>query len=125
MSSPSSLMDTKHPRIFSPEEQEQKKLFYEKMSPRRRKFIDKVGFENWDPFEAPKDPMDIRVDSTNRTIQQLIEDFLQSSYAENSTDEYRQGALESAFGLVNQAEKQRGIFDFCLWYHDLLQKREQ
>ncbi|MFR0874663.1 MAG: hypothetical protein ACLSHC_08670 [Bilophila wadsworthia] len=45
------------------EEQEQlKREIYERMNPRRRKFIDRIGYDEWDPFQKPNDPMDIRVD---------------------------------------------------------------
>ena len=35
---------------------------------------------------------------------------------------YGKGAMECALGVVNKDEKYQGIFDFCLWYHDLLKK---
>lgn len=114
--------EAKEPRRFTPEEEEQKRLFYDKMAPRRRKFIDRIGFDNWDPFEAPKEPMDIRVDNTGRTIQQLVNEFLKSPLAEQKEGEFARGALECAFGLVNKEEKWRGTFAFSLWYHQLLEK---
>ena len=113
------------PRLFSPEEEEQKRLYYEKMSPRRRRFIDRIGFANWDPFEAPKEPMDIRVDNTGRTIQQLVNEFLRSPLAEQQKGEFARGALECAFGLVNNEEKHRGAFAFSVWYHQLLEKEKE
>ena len=55
------------------EEQEQlKREIYERMNPRRRKFIDRIGYDEWDPFQKPNDPMDIRVDPSKRTTQQLF-----------------------------------------------------
>lgn len=125
MTRPSSLT---HPgkggRAFTPEEEEQKRLFYERMSPRRRKFIDKIGYDVWDPFEGPKEPMDIRVDTTKRTTQQLVREFLQSLGDDPHSNEYARGALECALGLVGREEKYQGIFDFCIWYHDLLKKEQ-
>jgi len=116
------LQNPPQARIFSQEEEEQKRLFYEKMSPRRRKFIDRIGFENWDPFEPPKEPMDIRVDTTRRTIQQLVNEFLRSPAAECGEGEYARGVLECAFGIVNSEPKWQGTFDFCIWYNELLKK---
>lgn len=122
MNNPSSLMDNPIPRSFTVDEQEQKRIFYERMSPRRRKFIDRIGFENWDPFEPPKEPMDMKVDVTQHTISQLVNTFLASAQAETRYGEYARGAMECAYGLVNKDDKYRGVFDFCLWYHDFLQK---
>lgn len=34
------------------EEQEKlKREIYERMNPRRRKFIDRIGYDEWDPFQ--------------------------------------------------------------------------
>lgn len=125
MKLPSVLSDeSKGPRQFTDHEIEQKRIFYEKMSPRRRKFIDRIGYDNWDPFEGPKEPMDIRVDTTGRTIQQLVKDFLNSPLADVKDGEFARGAMECAFGLVNKEEKYRGTFAFCLWYNQILKENE-
>ena len=73
MSKPSDLLNRREERLFSEDEQTQKRLFYERMSPRRRRFVDRIGYDNWDPFEAPKEPMDIRKDVSQRTAQQLVQ----------------------------------------------------
>lgn len=123
MSKPSELIaNARGVRVFTEEELEQKRLFYEKMSPRRRRFVDRIGFDVWDPFEAPKEPMDIRTDVSQRTVQQLVQEFLRSVSQELHGGEYARGATECALGLVAQQEKYRGALDFCVWYHALLQK---
>jgi hypothetical protein len=122
MSKPSDLLNPPTERSFSADEEEQKRLFYERMSPRRRRFVDRIGFENWDPFEAPKDPMDIRTDVSQRTVQQLLREFLRSVSQESHDGEYARGAMECALGIVAKEEKYRGVLDFCVWYHELLQK---
>jgi len=123
MKKPSELLLTPPgERAFTREEDEQKRLYYERMSPRRRRFVDRIGFENWDPFEAPKEPMDIRTDATQRTVQDLVRDFLQSVSLDMRGGEYARGATECAMGLVARQEKYLGILDFCVWYHETLQK---
>lgn len=122
MSRPSDYLNPEKTREFTPEEEEQKRLFYERMSPRRRRFVDRMGFENWDPFEAPKEPMDIRTDVSQRTAQQLVQEFLRSVSQELHGGEYARGATDCALGLVARQEKFQGILDFCVWYHELLQK---
>ena len=68
---------------FSPEEAEKRKrAVFDSMSPRRQKHILKKGYEQWDPFEEPKDPIDIRKDKSRRTTQQLVREFIQSQSAE-------------------------------------------
>ena len=103
-------------RAFTPEEEEQKRHIYEKMSLRRRRFIDRIGFAQWDPFQLPKDPLDIRRDVTQRTVRELVRDFLQAAPRQDQDNDYARGVLECAMGIVNKDDRIRGIYDFCLWY---------
>lgn len=108
-------------RKLTADEEVQKKAIWDAMSPRRRKFIERIGYDNWDPFQKPNDPMELRQDVTKRTTQQLVREFLQqSNVGKNYTNDYGRGALECALGIINQDEKYRGIFDFCIWYYKLL-----
>ncbi len=122
---PSDLLNPSTERVFSKEEEEQKRLFYERMSPRRRRFVDRLGFDQWDPFEAPKEPMDIRTDISERTVGQLVQEFLRAVSQELHGGEYARGATECALGIVARQEKYQGILDFCVWYHELLQKEQR
>lgn len=36
--------------------------------------------------------------------------------------DYAKGATECALGVINKDEKYLGIFEFCLWYNELLKK---
>ena len=106
--------------------EDQKRLMYERLSPRRRVFVDRIGYAAWDPFQPPKDPLDLRRDATERTAAELIRDFLRSRDpfgAEREVDgSYLRGVRECALGLVNQDDRFRGIYEFCLWYEG--QRRE-
>ena len=111
------------PQVLTEEQEQLKRDIYEKMNPRRRKFVDRIGYENWDPFQKPNDPLDIRQDVTQRTTQQLVREFLQlAAQKGHYGNDYGRGALECALGVVNKDEKYMGIFDFCLWYYELLKK---
>jgi len=108
---------------FSAEEAEaRKRAVLESMSPRRRRHILKKGYQNWDPFQEPKDPIDIRKDKSRRTTQTLVREFLQAHVGEKYSDAYQQGALEMALGLINADERFRGMYDFSCWYRELLQR---
>lgn len=111
------------PQTLTDEQEMLKREIYEKMNPRRRKFVDRIGYEEWDPFQKPNDPLDIRLDATKRTTQQLVREFLQLAAQKGQYgNDYGRGALECALGVVNKDEKYMGIFDFCLWYYELLKK---
>ncbi|MGD8257076.1 MAG: hypothetical protein PVG70_14675 [Desulfobacterales bacterium] len=109
---------------FSQEETEQrKKAVFDSMSSRRQKHIlKKVGYDKWDPFEEPKDPIDIRKDKSRRTTQQLVREFLQSRSAEEYSNSYGRGALEMALGIINNEDRFNGMYDFAIWHRDLLKK---
>jgi hypothetical protein len=116
------------PREPDAEQEALKRAVYEKMSPGRRKFIDRIGYENWDPFQKPKDPLDMRLDATRRTTARLVREFLQQAEEKDGRigdNEYRRGVLECALGIVNRDEKYLGVFDFCVWYHALLKEEGQ
>ena len=105
------------------EEEKRKKAIFESMSPRRQKHILKKGYASWNPFQEPKDPIDIRKDKTKRTTQMLVRDFLQSRPHETYSNEYGRGVFDICLGIINDDERYRGMFEFSVWYQELL-KRE-
>ncbi|MEW5908213.1 MAG: hypothetical protein AB1659_00275 [Thermodesulfobacteriota bacterium] len=100
-----------------------KKSIFDSMALRRQQHILKKGYETWDPFEEPKDPIDIRKDRTRRTTVMLVREFLQSRASSQYSNEYGRGVLEIALGLINQEDRFRGMYEFSCWYQELL-KRE-
>jgi hypothetical protein len=102
---------------------DKKKAIFDAMSPRRQKhIINKVGYDNWDPFEKPKDPIDIRTDKSKRTAQMLVKEFLQSRAPEKYSSSYGRGVLEMAIGIVNDDDRYVAMYEFALWYKRLLAK---
>ena len=95
-----------------------KRAIYDRVSPRRRKYIDKIGYDKWDPFMEPKDPIDIRRDVTQRTTQQLVREFLQNCAPTEYSNAYGRGVLEIALGIVNQDDRFLGMYEFACWYHE-------
>lgn len=103
-------------------DEQKKKAVFEAMSPRRQKFIrDKVGYEKWNPFEKPKDPIDIRRDKSRRTSQMLVREFLQSRPMEGYSNSYGRGVLEMAIGIINDDDRFIGMYEFALWHKKLLE----
>jgi hypothetical protein len=108
---------------FSAEDAEKrKKAVFNSMSSRRQKHILKKGYDKWDPFEEPKDPIDIRKDKTRRTSQMLVREFLQSRSTEEYSNSYGRGVLEMALGIINDDERFIGMYEFACWYRNLLKK---
>ena len=110
-------------QISPKEEEKRKRAIFESMSPRRQKHILKKGYEKWNPFLEPKDPIDIRKDKTKRTTQQLVREFLQTKSSEDYSNAYGGGVFEMCLGIVNDDDKYKGMLEFSIWYQELL-KRE-
>ena len=108
--------------MSSQDAEERKKAVFDSMSPRRQKHILKKGYDKWDPFEEPKDPIDIRRDKTKRTTQMLVREFLQSRDSEGYSNSYGRGVLEMALGIINDDDRFIGMYDFVLWHQELLKK---
>jgi hypothetical protein len=108
---------------FSSQEAEaRKKAVFDSMSSRRQKHILKKGYDKWDPFEEPKDPIDIRKDKTKRTTQMLVREFLQSRGIEGYSNAYGRGVLDMALGIVNDDDRFLGMYEFVCWHQKLLKK---
>lgn len=102
---------------------ERKRAIFDAMSPRRQQSIMKRGYEKWDPFQEPKDPIDIRRDKSRRTTQALVREFLQQRGEAQYSNLYGKAVLEMALGVVNEDDRYRAMYEFSCWYRDLL-KRE-
>lgn len=116
------MTDTINFEDISPDEMEDRKQYmYEKMSKRRRKFVDRMGYENWDPFAAPFDPIDIRTDKTGYTSHQLTRLYIAES-GMHDNQEYIDQINEFNVMMVMNFEKVRPIYEYCIWYEEHLKK---
>jgi hypothetical protein len=106
----------------SQEAEERKKAVFDGMSPRRQKHILKKGYDKWDPFEEPKDPIDIRKDKSKRTTQMLVREFLQSRSSAGYSNAFARGVLEMALGIVNEDDRFVGMYEFVRWHQALLKE---
>lgn len=102
--------------------EEQKRAMYEGLSPRRRRFVDRIGYENWDPYQAPFDPIDIRTDVLGMTTHELLNRYYRS-LPEVPDHDYMQTLSEFMVLLVMNIEKVRPILEFSDWYNARLQER--
>ena len=104
------------------ERERKKKAIFNAMSPKhQQKIVQKVGYENWDPFQEPKYPIDLREQDLEHRAMALSREFLEECAIEQYSDEYIQAVKEISKGLLKDDERYRAIFDFCCWY---LKKRK-
>ena len=106
------------------EQEERKKAVFDGMSARNKKKILDKGYDSWDPFSLPKDPIDIRVDQGRRTAGELARDFLQTRSHEGYSNDYGQGVWEICTGIISGKDRYRAMYEFSCWYQRLLEKGE-
>ncbi len=110
--------------IIKMDNEEMKRAIYDKLSPRRRKFIDKIGYDKWEPFQEPNHPIDIRKDLTKRTAAQLKAEFFQENEKDDlKTTSYGSGVHEMCMGIYSSDDKYKGMLDFCIWYYEKLKEQ--
>lgn len=103
------------------EEERRKREIFESMSPRRQRRILEKGYENWDPFQPPKEPplfseeerkrLRLTAEKFQRFLQQVGPDVLKAG----ASSLYVQAAREMAFGLARGEERFQAMFDYCRW----------
>lgn len=108
---------------FTPEEKAaRKRAVFDAMSPRRQKHILKRGYDQWDPFIEPKDPIEIRRDASRRTASDLYHQFVADRGEGTLSSAYTQGVMEMTVGLINADDRFIAMYDFAGWYRDLLRR---
>lgn len=114
------LVKGNHMKNLSHPETDRKKAIFDAMSSRRQRHILKRGYDKWEPFQEPKDPIDIRKEKSNRTTQMLASEFLQLKKPDGYSAAYSRGVLEISLGIVNDEDRFLGMYEFSCWYRDLL-----
>lgn len=103
-----------------PEEEKRKKAIFEGMSARSRKKILDKGYDNWDPFLQPKDPIDIRVNRGRHTAWELAKKFFQTRDHDEYNSDYGQGVREICTGIISGDDRYRAMYEFSCWYQGRL-----
>ncbi len=106
---------------MSDEERElRKKAIFEGMGKRGQERILRIGYENWDPFEEPKDPRERIFSSASLRAGALIKEFYE--FAENKEESVaiHRELFELCRGLLQDEPRAKVIFEFCNW----LQKKK-
>ncbi len=105
---------------LSPEEEKSKRAIFDGMSAKGRKRILNKGYDEWDPFQKPKDPLDMRIDKNRNTAVKLVKEFLQTCSHEKYSNAYGRGAWDICVGIIGDSERHTAMYEFSCWYRDFL-----
>ena len=113
------------------EEEEKKRLIFEGMSPKAQERILKKGYDGWDPFMKPKEPLGYKLRQESKGEEftldsghELYERFFAGRKITDYSAEYVKGVLEIAEGIFREKDSYRGMYDFSCWYANRRKKEE-
>lgn len=109
------------PMTMSDEHEAQKKAIYEKMSPRRRKFVDRIGYDRWNPFAEPKIPSSGGPTARSGRHSSLCVNIFKTMPLK-TTAMRMVGVCLKCLGMVNGDERFLAMFEFAKWYAAELEK---
>ena len=117
---------------LTPKEEKQKKAIFDAMSPRGQKHILKKGYDGWDPFMKPKEPLayKLRQEAKGEEVtldsgHELYERFFAERKIPDYSAEYVKGVLEISQGLFREQDLYQGMYDFSRWYEKWQERQEK
>jgi hypothetical protein len=93
-----------------------KKAIFDTMSKRGQERILKIGYDNWDPFQEPKDPRERIFGTSALTAGALLREFLQARSGEEVSTVLYKDLFELCKGLLDGDSRSLMIDEFCHWH---------
>ena len=98
------------------EHEMRKKAIFDTMAKRGQERILRIGYDNWDPFQEPKDPRERIFSSASLNASALVKEFLQVHSAEQESQVVFKDLFELCRGLLQGEARAQLILEFCKWY---------
>lgn len=102
-----------------------KKAIFDAMSKRGQQRILRMGYENWDPFQEPKDPRERIFSSASLRASTLVQEFLSSHGGHEESVALHKELFELGKGLLQGEARAQVISDFCIWFKEYREKVER
>jgi hypothetical protein len=93
-----------------------KKAIFDGMARRGQERILRMGYENWNPFQEPKDPRERIFSSASLKASALVREFLQAQAATQESPALFKELFELCRGLLQGEARAQLMSDFCHWY---------
>lgn len=95
-----------------------KKAIFDTMSKRGQERILRRGYENWDPFEEPKDPRERIFGASSAEANAILREFYHSSGDRQESVVLHKELFELCKGLLQGELRAKAILEFCTWYKE-------
>jgi len=92
-----------------------KKAIFDAMSKRGQERILRIGYENWDPFQEPKDPRERIFGSASLKAGALVQEYYKCAAGKEESVAMHKELFELCRGLIQGESRARTIVDFCAW----------
>ncbi len=92
-----------------------KKAIFDGMSRRGQERVLKIGYENWDPFEKPKDPRERIFSSASVKAGALVREYYESAGGKEESVAVHRELFELCLGLLQGEGRAKTVVDFCAW----------
>jgi hypothetical protein len=92
-----------------------KKAIFDGMSKRGQERILRIGYENWDPFELPKDPRERIFSSASVKAGALVQEFMTAAGISGESPAIHKELFELCRGLLQGESRAQTIVDFSTW----------
>jgi len=92
-----------------------KKAIFDGMSKRGKERILRIGYENWNPFEEPKDPRERIFSSASLKASALVQEYYKTTANKEESVAVHKELFDLCRGLFQGEARAKTIVDFCVW----------
>jgi hypothetical protein len=92
-----------------------KKAIFDSMAKRGQERILRIGYENWDPFEEPKDPRERIFGSASLKAGALIQDFYKTTGTKEESVTVHRELFELCRDYLQGESRAKVKVEFCAW----------
>jgi hypothetical protein len=92
-----------------------KKAIFDGMAKRGQERILRIGYENWDPFEKPKDPRERIFSTASLKASGLVQEYYGTMGEKEESVSVRKELFELSRGFLQGESRAKAIVDFCAW----------
>ncbi len=92
-----------------------KKAIFDSMSKRGQERILKVGYENWEPFQEPKDPRERIFSPISQRSTALVDEFYKAAGLSRESVSLHKELFDLCRGLLMGEARAKALFEFSVW----------
>ena len=93
-----------------------KRAIFEGMSNRGQQRVLRIGYENWEPFQEPKDPREQIRSVIAIRANALVGEFYAANPGNEGARDFHKDLLDVATGLLRGERWAQILFEFCKWF---------